>query len=228
MHQIRRLVLPIVLLIKAGTATAQVARDGDANLLPMYGKEEKSRALQKADAKFLAFCDQNFPNRKEAATYHAKKGWDFFYASDFTTAIKRYNQAWLLDSTNASAYWGFGVIEGQRQHNTDALRYFQTSLRLNPANRRLLVDMAQALLSRYDVTHHAPDLDTAIGWLQVYLTDTSDTKGTLDAYMRMAVAHFFKRDYANAWKYVDLTNAMDATATHNWEFLPELKKVSPR
>lgn len=59
----------------------------------MYSGEEKSRALQKADVAFLAFCDKNFPSRKEAAAYHAKKGWDFFYASDFTTAIKRYNQA---------------------------------------------------------------------------------------------------------------------------------------
>ena len=228
MHKLRRLVLPILLLIEAGTATAQVARDGDVNLLPMYGKEEKSRALQKADAKFLAFSDQNFPNRKAAATYHAQKGWDFFYANDFTTAIKRYNQAWLLDSTNASAYWGFGVIEGQRQHNTDALRYFQISRRLNPANRRLLIDMAQALLGRYDVTHYAPDLDAGINRLEEYLTDTSDAKGTTDAYMKMAVAQFFKRDYGRAWKYVDLTTALDATATQDWKFLPMLQKAAPR
>lgn len=228
MSRLLKLVMPAVLLINSGAASAQGAREGDVNLLPMYGNEAKSRTLQKADEKFLAFCDLNFPSRKEAATYHAKKGWDFFYANDFTTAIKRYNQAWLLDSTNASAYWGFGVIEGERQHNTDALRYFQSSLRLNPANRRLLVDMSQALLSRYQVTHHSPDLDAAISQLQEYLTDTTDAKGTTDAYKRMAVAQFFKRDYVNSWKYVDLASALDATATHDWEFLPELQKTAPR
>lgn len=93
MQRLLRLVLPVVLLMKFSCATAQVARDGNVNLLTMYSGEEKSRALQKADVAFLAFCDKNFPSRKEAAAYHAKKGWDFFYASDFTTAIKRYNQA---------------------------------------------------------------------------------------------------------------------------------------
>ncbi|MFC6223234.1 tetratricopeptide repeat protein [Hymenobacter artigasi] len=207
-----------------GAATAQVASDGNINLIPMYGGFKKSRALQKADARLLA----DFPDRRVAATQFAQRGWDFFYANDFTTAIKRFNQAWLLDSTNASAYWGFGVIEGQRQHPTDALRYFQISRRHNPANRRLLIDMAQALLSRYDVTHHSPDLDTAVAKLQEYLADTSDAKGTTDAYMKMAVAYFFKHDYSNAWKYVDSASALDATATHNWEFIPELQKASPR
>ena len=228
MNQLLKLVLPFILVVNIGSATAQVASNGDINLLPLYGGLEKSRALKKADAKFLAFCDQNFPSRKEAAAHHAKRGWEFFYANDFSTAIKRFNQAWLLDSTNASAYWGFGVIEGQRQHNSDALRYFQNSLRLDPTNRRLLIDISQALISRYVVTRHSPDLDTAIARLQEYLTDTSDTKGTTDAYMRMAAAHFLKRDYANAWKYVDHTTALDANATHDWGLLPELQKAAPR
>ena len=51
--------------------SAQVARNGDINLLPMYGGLEKSRALRKADAQFLAFCDQHFATRKEAAAHHA-------------------------------------------------------------------------------------------------------------------------------------------------------------
>ncbi|WP_216688812.1 tetratricopeptide repeat protein [Hymenobacter siberiensis] len=228
MKQFIKLALPVVLVFKLGSAAAQVASNGNINQLPLYGGLEKSRSLKKADATFLAFCDQNFPTRKEASVYHSKKGWDFFYAKDSETAIKRFNQAWLLDSTNASAYWGFGVVEGQRQHPADALRYFQISRRHNPANRRLLIDMAQALLSRYDVTHHSPDLDTAVARLQEYLADTSDTKGTTDAYMKMAVAYFFKRDYRNAWEYVDSASTLDATATHNWEFIPELQKASPR
>ena len=217
-----------ILSVKATSASAQVVRDGDINLLPMYGGVEKSRSLRKADAEFLAFCDKNFPSRKEAAAHHAAKGWEFFYANDFKTAIKRYNQAWLLDSTNASAYWGFGVIEGRQEHNTEALRYFQLSLRHAPASRRLLIDISQALLSRYLVTRYQPDLDMAMQRLQEYLTDTSDAKGTTDAYMRLAAAYYFKHDYANAWKYVDQTRAMDASALQGWPLLDELQKASPR
>jgi tetratricopeptide (TPR) repeat protein len=204
------------------------AQDSKINLLPMYGGFKKSKALQRADADFLTYCDQNFPSRKEAAAQFAKRGWDFYYANDYSTAVKRYNQAWLLDSTNASAYWGFGVIEGNRQNNTDALRYFQTSLRLDPTNRRVFVDMGQALISRYLVMHYSPDLDVAIEKLQLYLADTSDVKVTTDAYMRMAVAYFFKKEYATAWKYADLTTALSPDAAHDWELLPELQKAAPR
>ena len=223
------LFLTIALLsVAAASASAQMARSGNINLLPMYGGFEKSRALRKADAEFLAFCDREFPSRKEAAAHHAAKGWDYFYANDYNTAIKRYNQAWLLDSTNASAYWGFGVIEGRRGHSSEAIRYFQLSLRHNPANRRLLVDMGQALLDRYVITHHLPDLDAAMQQFQEYLTDTSDAKGTTNAYMRLAAAYYFKHDYANAWKYVDQTKALDATVLENWPLLAELQKAAPR
>lgn len=217
--------LTIALLsVEAASTSAQVARSSDINLLPMYGKFEKSRALQKADANLLA----KFPNRKDAATQFANRGWDYFYINDLTTAIKRFNQAWLLDSTNASAYWGFGVIEGRRGHHTEALRYFQTSLRHNPTNRRLLVDIGQALLDRYLVTRHLPDLNTAMQQWQQYLTDTTDAKGTADAYMRLAAAYYYKRDYLNAWKYLDLTKALDAAAFQSWPMLAELQQAAPR
>lgn len=218
----------IFLSIESINASAQVVRNGDINLLPMYGGVEKGRSLRKADAEFLAFCDKKFPSRKEAAAHHAAKGWEYFYANDFKTAIKRYNQAWLLDSTNASAYWGFGVIEGRQEHITEALRYFQLSLRYAPANRRLLIDISQALISRYLVTWYQPDLDMAMQRLQEYLTDTSDAKGTTDVYMRLAAAYYFKHDYANAWKYIDQTRAADASALQGWPLLDELQKASPR
>lgn len=228
MKQLATFLTVALLSLKAASASAQAARNGDINLLPMYGGVEKSRALRKADAEFLAFCDQNFPSRKEAAAHHAKRGWNYFYANDYNTAIKRYNQAWLLDSTNASAYWGFGIIEGTRGHSTEALRYFQLSLRHNPANRRLLLDIGQALLDRYLLTRYMPDLDMAMQRLQEYLTDTSDAKGTTDAYMRLAAAYYFKRDYINAWKYIDQTRVLDATALDGWPLLTELQKAAPR
>ena len=215
--------LSIFLFCKMGDASAQVVRDGNINLIPMYGGVKKSRALQKADARLLA----DFPNRREAATQFAKRGWDYFYAKDPETAIKRFNQAWLLDSTNAEAYWGFGVIEGGRRHNTDALRYLQRSIQLNPTKKRILVDVAEALIGRYELTHQPADLDSALVQLRLFLLSIPDGKLTTEANMRFAVVYYLKRDYFAAWQYVDQVKFLNPAVITDWELIPRLEKDSP-
>ena len=115
------------------TATNLIrAQSGSINLLPRYGNIEKSSAMLKLDEEFIDFCDKNFPNRQAASAYHAAKGWSFFGAGDYTTAIRRFNQSWLLDSTNANAFWGFGAITAIRLENDVSLQFFQKSYQLNP------------------------------------------------------------------------------------------------
>lgn len=228
MNRLLKLAALALLLGNAGAVAAQVSNDGNINLLPRYGGFKKNWRLRLADERFLAECDKNFASRKEAAAHHAKRGWEYYAAHDFTTAIKRYNQAWLLDSTNASAYWGFGAIEAQNQHYTDALRYLRTSVRLDSTNQRIHVDMARAYLSRYLMTHFMPDVDAGIAQLQRYLTSTSDRKVTLDAYEQMASGLFFKRDYSASWQYVDLAANLDSSILRQWKVVGELQKTAPR
>ena len=190
----------------------------------MYGGVKKSRGMQKADARLLA----DFPNRREAATQFAQRGWDYFYAKDPETAIKRFNQAWLLDSTNSEAYWGFGVIEGGRRHNTDALRYLQRSIQLNPTKKRILVDVAEALIGRYELTRQPADLDSALVKLQFFVASAPDAKLTTEAYKRFAIIYYLKRDYSTAWQYVDRVKTLNAAAVADWELMPRLQQDAPR
>ncbi|WP_201985456.1 tetratricopeptide repeat protein [Hymenobacter rubidus] len=209
-------------------ASAQIARSGEINLLPMYGGFKKSRALRLADARFLADSDQRFASRKAAAAHFAEKGWEFFRKDDLSTAIKRFNQAWLLDSTNASAYWGFGVVESSRHHNTDALGYFRQSIRHDPTNHRIFVDMALSLIDRYQTTSQVSDLEDAISLSQLYIANSHDTEAVIDAYERLAVAYFLKHDYVNSWKYVDSATALNPIAVQHWKVLSELQKAASR
>ena len=220
----------VLLLANAGVVSAQVSNDGAINLLPRYGGLEKSRRLRKADETFFAFCDKNWASRPAAAVYHAKRGWDYYYANDFTTAIKRFNQAWLLDSTNAGAYWGFGMIEGQRYHDTDALRYFKRSLHYGNPNKRVFVDIAQAYINLYQLTHLPANLDSALLHTNRFLAvgGSVDTIGTSTAYMHLALVWYFRHDYSSAWKYVDQAQAIAPEKVSKWDFLPALQKAAPR
>ena len=70
-----------------------LAQSGGINLLPEFGRVEKSHSLLKAGRKFIDFVDANYPDRKAAATYFAAKSWTFVQNDGYTTAIKRFNQA---------------------------------------------------------------------------------------------------------------------------------------
>lgn len=209
-------------------AVAQVVHDGSVNLLPMYGGVQKSRALRKADERFLADCDHLFQTRQAAAEHYASKGWEFIRKEDFNTAIKRFNQAWLLDSTNASTYWGFGAVAGTRGDFTNSLHYFQQTRKYDPTNLKVLLDISQTLLMRFELTKQTPDLENAIKCVQLFLTDSHDALGNFQAYEKIASAYLFKRDYESAWKYVDLATALNPIEVQKWTLLPELKRVAAR
>ena len=107
------------------------------NLLPLYGNVEKCSEQLEADKRFLSYCDSNYPSRREAAKAHVGMGWNYAEKNDRDTATKRFNQAWLLDSLNADAYWGLGIIQGSKQLYEDAEKLFQKSLSLNANNDKV-------------------------------------------------------------------------------------------
>ena len=55
---------------------------------------------------------------------------DLFY-KDYETAIKRFNQAWLIFPSHYESYYGFWAFEMLNGHNTEAEKYFQMAERRN-------------------------------------------------------------------------------------------------
>ena len=54
---------------------------------------------------------EQFKDDKTAASdYLIKLGFNYMYKRDLKTAMYRFNQAYLLDSTNSDIYWGYGAI----------------------------------------------------------------------------------------------------------------------
>jgi tetratricopeptide (TPR) repeat protein len=82
-------------------------------------------------------------------------GWKYFYQGDLDTAIKRFNQAWLLDEKNYEAYWGFGIICGKRavsgespkQNIEDSIKYLEKAISLTYPNTKILTDLGVSELN---------------------------------------------------------------------------------
>lgn len=137
-------------LLRLGGSSIETSRPGPAaeyaiNELPMYGMREKTPAQRRADEKYIRQMTKGGRSREEAAQIAAKNAWNVFYSGDKRFAIKRFNQAWLLDPGNQLALWGFAVTCVDRGQIEDAARYYRLAIDKGPPNPSLERDYRLAL-----------------------------------------------------------------------------------
>jgi Flp pilus assembly protein TadD len=114
----------------------------DINEIPMYGHVQKTKEQIAADTEFIAYMTKSGLSRRDAAMKAARRGWDYINANDLTTAMRRMNQAWLLDSNVAEIHWGFGTILGrQGAPMLDVVVMMKRALSLDSTNGRLWSDV---------------------------------------------------------------------------------------
>ncbi len=121
------------------------------NELPMYGSYEKTDHQRAADEQFIRMALPDFDGDHAAAAEHfARSGWNAYYEDDWSTAIKRFNQAWLLHAENQHALWGFATISRERGKLDAALHYYEMAVdagaeitKLNEEYRRLQAQVAR-------------------------------------------------------------------------------------
>lgn len=78
-------------------------------LLPKYGNVQKTEAQKKADKEFIESALKQDSTNRKASDHLISLGFNNLYR-DIKTAMYRFNQAYLLDSTNTDIYWGFGGV----------------------------------------------------------------------------------------------------------------------
>ncbi|MBT8083466.1 MAG: hypothetical protein KJO56_13660 [Gammaproteobacteria bacterium] len=126
-------------------AGPEAAAEYPINELPMYGLRDKTTKQKRADKKYIRDMTRGGRSREEAAEVAAKNAWHVFYSGDKAAAIRRFNQAWLLDPDNQLALWGFAVTSIDRGDWDAALRYYRMAIESGPENPRLERDYRLAL-----------------------------------------------------------------------------------
>ena len=104
--------------------------------------------MLQADQEFLALTKGK---EKESFEHMMNVGWSFFKRGNIGTAIKRFNQAWLIDSTRYESYWGFAAAEGRLNNLEKSKHYYEKALShggdtkiLNPEYAIVLREQAKA------------------------------------------------------------------------------------
>ncbi|MEO8885209.1 MAG: tetratricopeptide repeat protein [Mucilaginibacter sp.] len=181
---------------------AQWKKDAETeiNLIPEYGNLPKPKEMIAEDQKLIDLAIKTDGTSHKASEHLVSLGFDYLYRGDLKTAMKRFNQAWLLDNKNENAYWGFGAIYFSFNDYDEALKQFEKGLLINPNSSNILTDEATINTGYFVSKHDANYLDKAIELFNKSYKIDPLNQNTL---FKLSVAYFYKSDCANAWKYYD-------------------------
>jgi tetratricopeptide (TPR) repeat protein len=217
--------LLLAFLLSAGLAS-QPASAQDMNLQPKYGSLTKNDAQKAADAKFIASIDDYYKgDRKKGAEDVSSRGWQFLRQGNPFDAMKRFNQAWLLDNTNGNALWGMAAIQAGSGRIDEALKLFAEAEAFVGNDIDFSVDYAKVLGIAGAQTKNEALLDDAFArFARLY---EQAPKHTLNL-QNWAITLFYVGDYAEAWQTVKLAEATPRRAELDPRFLAALQSKMPR
>lgn len=170
----------------------------DINLQPEYGRAKKSADQLDADKDFIKLVLQQDGTNRKGSEHLVRLGFDYLYRKDFITAMKRFNQAWLLDNTNENAYWGFASVYFSFNDYEEALVQLNKGLLINPNSSNILTDQATIYTGYYAKSQNINDLDKAI---QLFNRSYRIDPLNPNTLFKLSVAYYYKKDCVNALKF---------------------------
>ncbi|MES2829992.1 MAG: hypothetical protein V4687_17680 [Bacteroidota bacterium] len=204
----KRLLIFLLSILIVGCSNAQDCPEG-INLLPMYGNAKKCPAQIQSDNDFIKNVLSQNSDRKDAAKQHVDKGWKYFYEKQPDVAMKRFNQAWLLDSLNADVYWGFANLVGMQGKYEESLKLFHRSLNLNPANAKVWQNASVSFGQLYVRTKDTKLLDSSVSYLKTAAKLAPNDAGI---YAQLTGAYSYYTQQDSARKYLKITDGIDKKA----------------
>ena len=209
-------------------------------LLPLYGHLTKTADEIKSDSDFInqIMAMPKFKTRREASNHLIGLGFQYYYRPDFKTAMYRFNQAYLLDSTNTDIYWGSGAIYMAFGRYDLAKVQYEHGLFIDSSNTHLLTDLATYFMEQYylmvqmpinDVVKNPKEqarsyLDSAISYLvKSYSLDSKD----VNTVYKLSICYWNIDNCKNAWQYYDEAVALGGRPI-TAEYTKDLKKRCKR
>lgn len=111
--------------------------------LPMYGGTDRSEGpIAAADGSFVNGVAEEVGSRERGARIWVERGFEHYLRDEYALAVRRFNQAWLLDPENPDVYHGFAVVYADHANGRDALAQIERALALGLAGPGPLADAA--------------------------------------------------------------------------------------
>lgn len=143
-------ILGLSVFASVGLVRTGLAQDGcfyPINECALYGGTKIQDDLAPIDREFIKTAIATAGTREAAADQFIEYGWHSFAEQDIALAMERFNQAWLVDPDNGSAFHGMAVIVHVRDNNVaQADLLYQAALSAERlSNPYVYADMGQFL-----------------------------------------------------------------------------------
>lgn len=141
MNRLLRIVL-IAIVFTCGT----LVWSQDLSLLPKYGSLPKSDEQKAADSNFISAMDEQYQGDRNKASHQVvARGWRYPKQGDIPDAMRRFNQAWLLNNGNGDALWGMAAIQASSGKFDESLKLFAEAEKFVGRDLNFSVDYAKAI-----------------------------------------------------------------------------------
>jgi Tfp pilus assembly protein PilF len=158
LRAIAAVVLAAVFVCGPGLAASR-----PGNELPMYGGLPKTPAMIVADEEFIKANEKLGHTRVQGSDIAVVLGWRYYDKNDYATAIKRFNQAWLLDPDNGDAFEGFAAVVNARDKDSkNAEEFFKQALAKSRHRPVVMSDYGLFLLRQNRIAEAIPILEQAV------------------------------------------------------------------
>ncbi len=212
----------LALLCLAGS----VACAEESALLPKYGPEPKSAAQKAADAAFIAKIDDRFQgDRQKAAREVSSRGWQLLREGHGPEAMRRFNQAWLIDPADGNALWGMAAVQADLGNFDSSLQLFAEAEAFVGDDITFQADHARAIAIAGASRSNSALLDEAFNRFARIHRQAPEHMLNLQNW---AITLFYVGDYAAAWEKVKLAEATPRAAEIDADFLQALESKMAR
>ena len=106
---------------------------------PMFGEAAMDERYQKFVEDSRKAAIQQSGSIDSAVMDLTNKAWMFFMQNDLETAMRRFNQAWLLNPEFPDAYFGFAALLEMQDKNVEALRFYFLGASKDKNNIRTII-----------------------------------------------------------------------------------------
>lgn len=176
----------------------------DMRLIPRFGDKLKNDAQKESDADFLRLMRAQDSIPRSASQQLVLHGFDLLRKGDLTSAMYRFNQAFLVDSTNSDIYWGYGSFFMELDRPVQAHTLYRAGLSVDSTNTHLLIGEATAYLAEHhalaatDSTAAMEPVHKALGMLEKAQRYDPRDPGLL---YRLSVCHYLRGECDKARAY---------------------------
>jgi Tfp pilus assembly protein PilF len=199
--------------------------------VPMYGGMDRSTIpeLKAADEKLIADTTNHYGTREKASTAFVNNGFAYYQRDDLANAMRRFNQAWLLNPQNPEVYAGFGSVLHDKGRNCEAMQMMEKAIALNPPTFQGIYPDAARIITLCAVSDKDLSAEAKLKLLErsesLYKKAEEIEPNKRYVYGSWATAYYWRGKYSDAWAMV--TKERAAGGKPNEKFLELLREKMP-